>query len=157
MRYFFDTEFIEDGKTIDLMSIGIVAEDGRTFYYQSKDCDHSRAGWWIRKNVIRKLEAGRWLTNELICDELIKFIGDDRPEFWAYYGSYDWVALCQLFGRMMDLPENFPKYVNDLKQLTENNLPRVELPVQTTPQHHALNDALWVRDSYLFLQGVGNV
>ncbi len=29
MRYFLDTEFYEDGKTIDLISIGIVAEDGR--------------------------------------------------------------------------------------------------------------------------------
>jgi hypothetical protein len=29
MRYWLDTEFIEDGKTIDLISIGIVAEDGR--------------------------------------------------------------------------------------------------------------------------------
>lgn len=32
MRYFFDTEFYEDGKTIDLVSIGIVAEDGRELY-----------------------------------------------------------------------------------------------------------------------------
>lgn len=29
MRYFLDCEFIEDGRTIDLISIGIVAEDGR--------------------------------------------------------------------------------------------------------------------------------
>lgn len=26
MRYFLDTEFIEDGKTIDLISIGIVSD-----------------------------------------------------------------------------------------------------------------------------------
>jgi len=26
MNYFFDTEFIEDGKTIELISLGIVAE-----------------------------------------------------------------------------------------------------------------------------------
>jgi hypothetical protein len=31
MRFWFDTEFIEDGKTIDLMSIGVVAEDGRKY------------------------------------------------------------------------------------------------------------------------------
>src|ERR1041384_3244006 len=28
-RYFFDTEFIEDGVTIDLVSIGVIDEDGR--------------------------------------------------------------------------------------------------------------------------------
>ncbi len=29
MRYWYDLEFIEDGKTIDVISIGVVAEDGR--------------------------------------------------------------------------------------------------------------------------------
>lgn len=29
MKFWFDTEFIEDGKTIDLLSIGVIAEDGR--------------------------------------------------------------------------------------------------------------------------------
>ena len=31
-RYFYDTEFIEDGTTIDLVSIGVVDETGREFY-----------------------------------------------------------------------------------------------------------------------------
>ncbi|HVX56933.1 MAG TPA: hypothetical protein VHA37_04325 [Candidatus Saccharimonadales bacterium] len=38
MKYFLDTEFIEDGKTIDLISVGIAAEDGRTLYLQNADC-----------------------------------------------------------------------------------------------------------------------
>lgn len=29
MKYWYDTELIEDGKTIDLISVGMVAEDGR--------------------------------------------------------------------------------------------------------------------------------
>lgn len=32
MRYWYDTEFLEDGRTIELISIGIVAEDGREYY-----------------------------------------------------------------------------------------------------------------------------
>ncbi|MBA3574969.1 MAG: 3'-5' exoribonuclease, partial [Pseudonocardiales bacterium] len=32
MRFFYDCEFIEDGLTIDLVSIGVVDEDGREFY-----------------------------------------------------------------------------------------------------------------------------
>ena len=32
MRIYYDTEFIEDGRTIDLISIGMVAEDGRELY-----------------------------------------------------------------------------------------------------------------------------
>ena len=30
MRYFYDTEFIDNGRTIELISIGVAAEDGRT-------------------------------------------------------------------------------------------------------------------------------
>jgi hypothetical protein len=39
MRYWLDTEFIEDGHTIDLISIGIVAEDGRELYAENMECD----------------------------------------------------------------------------------------------------------------------
>ena len=31
MRIYFDTEFIEDGRTIDRLSIGMVREDGAIF------------------------------------------------------------------------------------------------------------------------------
>ncbi|MGO2515400.1 MAG: polyadenylate-specific 3'-exoribonuclease AS, partial [Corynebacterium variabile] len=52
MRYFYDTEFIEDGRTIDLVSIGVVAEDGREFYAVSSDFNERRAGSWVRRNVL---------------------------------------------------------------------------------------------------------
>ncbi len=39
MKFFLDTEFIEDGRTIDLVSIGVVAEDGREFYAVSTEFD----------------------------------------------------------------------------------------------------------------------
>ncbi len=55
MRFFYDTEFIEDGTTIDLVSIGIVGEDGREFYAVSTEFDPDRAGKWVRANVLPKL------------------------------------------------------------------------------------------------------
>lgn len=55
MRYFYDTEFIEDGATITLVSIGIVAEDGREYYAVSTDFDGARANHWVRENVLAKL------------------------------------------------------------------------------------------------------
>ena len=55
MRYFYDTEFIENGSTIDLVSIGIVAEDGREYYAVSTDADHTKANKWVRKHVLDKL------------------------------------------------------------------------------------------------------
>lgn len=54
-KYFLDTEFIEDGKTIDLISIGIVSEDGRKLYLQNAECDFSKASDWVWRNVFPHL------------------------------------------------------------------------------------------------------
>lgn len=60
MRYWFDTEFIEDGKTIDLLSIGIVAEDGREFYAENVEADLTKGSDWVQHNVIVHLD---WLNH----------------------------------------------------------------------------------------------
>ena len=52
MKYFYDTEFIEDGSTIELVSIGIVAEDGREYYAVSRDFDATRASDWVVRNCL---------------------------------------------------------------------------------------------------------
>ena len=117
MRYWFDTEFIDDGRTIDLISIGIVSEDGRTYYAEHQECDLSNAGSWVREHVFPLLswkpetQKARWLIGR----EILEFCGD-KPEFWAWFGAYDWVALCQLYGRMIDLPKGWPMRVNDVAQ-----------------------------------------
>ena len=41
---------------------------------------------------------------------------EKKPKFYAYYADYDWVVFCWLFGKMNDLPSNFPQYCIDLKQ-----------------------------------------
>ena len=48
-RYFYDCEFIEDGRTVDLVSIGVVDEHGREFYAVSTEFDDSRAVPWVRR------------------------------------------------------------------------------------------------------------
>lgn len=150
MRFFLDTEFIEDGRTIDLISVGIVAEDSREFYAQNSDCDLDRASDWVRENVLPHLTRSNWYERNTIRDSIVKFVGD-QPEFWGYYADYDWVVLCQLFGRMIDLPGNWPKFCMDLKQLAV--MRGIEkLPKQTSTEHHALADARWVRDMWRLLQ-----
>ena len=44
MRICFDTEFIEDGRTIDLLSIGLVREDGATYYAEPAEADEWPVG-----------------------------------------------------------------------------------------------------------------
>lgn len=152
MRFWFDTEFIEDGKTIDLMSIGIVAEDGRTYYAECAECDLNAASEWVKANVIPHLTANI-TPREQIAREIVEFVGTGKPEFWAYYADYDWVALCQLFGTMMQLPKGWPMYCRDVKQLCDD-LGNPTLPTQGKGEHHALADAKWTKDAYHYLTDV---
>ena len=149
MKIFFDTEFIEDGKTIDLISIGMVREDGLAYYAENRECDLAKANRWVKENVLEHLKGGNHLANRLeIADEIKRFVGKD-PEFWAYYADYDWVALCQLYGTMMDLPKGWPMYCRDLKQLQDENFPNFKYPSQEGTEHNALDDAKHNRKCYL--------
>lgn len=156
MKYWLDTEFMEDGKTIELLSIGIVREDGAEYYAVSADADVSRANDWVRENVLPHLDFTRSLPRSRIRDEILAFMTvswSGKPEVWGYFAAYDWVVFCQLFGRMIDLPEGFPMYCRDVKQLCDD-VGNPELPPQTSTVHHALNDARWTREAYLFCMGL---
>jgi 3'-5' exoribonuclease-like protein len=150
MKIWFDTEFIEDGRTIDLISIGMVREDGATFYAESAECNHDRASPWVKENVLVHLQGGRfdWSRDE-IAHTIVTFAGE-KPEFWAYYADYDWVVLCQLYGTMMDLPKGWPMYCRDVKQLCDN-MGNPKLPEQSSTEHHALADAKWTKEAWEFL------
>ncbi|EUA87891.1 hypothetical protein I551_5687 [Mycobacterium ulcerans str. Harvey] len=106
MRYFYDTEFIEDGRTIELVSIGVVAEDGREYYAVSTEFDPEWAGSWVRAHVLTKLPSPAsqvWRSRRQIRLDLEEFLGVDsgeQIELWAWVGAYDHVALCQLWGPM---------------------------------------------------------
>ncbi len=167
MRYFVDTEFIEDGKTIDLLSIGIVAEDARQLYFEVIDAPFKKANEWVRATVLPQLKHvnhGSHVSwddfpscpgiNKAAIGPLVKaFCEPERygkPEFWGYYAAYDWVAVCQLFGRMVDLPNGWPMYCRDIKQWCDD-LGNPKLPGQTG-EHHALVDAQWNRKAWEFLK-----
>lgn len=147
MKYYIKTHFIEMPNTIDLISIGIKCESGKTFYAESAFFDERKANKYVRENIIPNL---RWygktdFENEIKFGScLIKNIGtraesvelygsimnisiavkdfigfDQNLEFWGTYCQYDWVAFCWLFGTMTELPITIPRFCNDLKQLEE--------------------------------------
>lgn len=295
-KYFIDTEFLEGftnpvfGKErhfIDLISIGIVAEDGREFYAISNAFD-LRAAWnkfqykdteildlpgivrsqvkeyWLRENVLKPIwqeleyrgyreqttsmakefheildsvpkekrvqlymeeihphgfhkefsisrfkdlikKYGK--TNKQIAKEIIEFVNsrpvnvtidntgngksfvdteslyraNSKPIFYGYYCGYDHVLLCSLFGTMMQLPDGFPRYMRDLKQMTDNwvekamktiiitRIDKLKTPTvytfdevleelklhsdypKQTNEHNAISDARWNRELYKFL------
>lgn len=166
MKYFLDAEFHEDGKTIELISIAIVCEDGRELYMESTDYDWSSSTEWLLENVKPHLwhrnvregnlfnrdgGVGGFMSNIQIARAIARFIDPEtngKPEFWGYYAAYDWVLLCQLFGAMIDLPKGWPMYINDIKSFQEIMKPGLKF-VKTEPDnHHALNDARNIKSFY---------
>ena len=146
MRYFYDCEFIEDGLTIDLVSIGIVAEDGREYYAVSTEFDPDRAIPWVRRNVLSKLPPPSSPLNksrQRIRDDILEFLVPRpgvEPELWAWVAAYDHVALCQLWGSMTELPRALPRFTRELKQHWEDH-GRPPLPKLPNDAHDALEDA----------------
>jgi hypothetical protein len=172
LKYFIDSEFIENGITIDLISIGIVCEDGRELYLINNECDLSKANDWVKENVIAQLPPSTKVNDPLwthrlniqraVADFMGAVLPNDnswryvlaedkpKPELWGYYSAYDHIVLCQLFGTMMDLPRGFPMYTMDLKQWCKQ-LGDPELPAQGKGEHSAIFDARWNRDVWHFL------
>ena len=188
--FYLDTEFIEDGKTIDLVSIGIVAEDGRELYLENSECDYSRASTWVMDNVLvpiglnvisRDEHGVTWEFNAKnprsrfsrfdISHKVFQFVSheesewrkgynlgfevsDTRPtiEVWGEWCSYDWVALCQLFGTMMDLPYGWPMRCRDVVQYCEDHLglDTANWPASTETEgnHNALEGARTVKSRW---------
>jgi len=144
-RYFYDTEFIEDGTTIDLVSIGVVDETGREFYAVSTEFDPAKAIPWVRHNVLDKLPSPAdkaWLSREQIRADLLAYLTEPREpiQLWAWYAAYDHVALCQLWGAMPTLPREIPRFTHELRQRW-TDAGRPPLPDAPQDQHDALADA----------------
>jgi hypothetical protein len=164
VRLFYDTEFLEDGRTIDLISIGMVRETGFHYYAVVQDdalisraYDHE----WLRKNVMPSLPVrltglGAWWewdkshpdygcvkSRSDIADEVTDFVRRyPDTELWADYAAYDHVALCQLFGRMIDLPEGVPMWTHDLRQELERcGDPEIPSSPHALQAHNGLGDA----------------
>jgi hypothetical protein len=154
MRYFFDTEFFEssaDGlATIQLISIGVVCDDGRQLYLENSafDWDQPMPDRWLEENVRPHLfgpEHSSWQTPAEIANSLRAFTADDTAvEWFAWVGAYDWVALMSVIGRLVDRPDNWPIAVHELKQLAAScYLSKAQLPIMEGIAHNALDDARW--------------
>ncbi|MCC5580599.1 3'-5' exoribonuclease [Microtetraspora sp. AC03309] len=176
MKIYYDTEFVEDGKTIDLVSIGMVAEDGRELYAVSSEFSISGllGNPWLAENVwpslpLKKHDPGvpcqcsRRKNGHLDFDhpdvrpraQIIRMVeafilATPDVELWAWYSAYDHVALAQLWGRMIDLPKGVPMWTNDLKQECMR-LGNPTMPKQGEGEHHALADARHVKVMAEFL------
>lgn len=162
-EYCYDTEFLEDGRTIELISIGIVSETGREYYAVNSELPEKRLRkhQWLMDNVVPGLPkpAGDWNNHmprswlfdynnhavkkrKRIAEEVREFLlAEGPPSLWANYGAYDHVVLAQLWGPMIALPEGIPMFTHDIQQVLERAPEDFEAPKQATGEHNALEDA----------------
>ena len=146
MKLFFDTEFTGLHKNTTLISVGIVAEDGRKFYAVLNDFDRTQCTQCIKKNVLKGV------VEDLLCIpvSLIEDIGEDGKyrDFWIVSGNkrlvsihlnrwlnwiggydsiqfvsdvchYDFALLIDLItngGTALDLPGNISPVCHDMNQ-----------------------------------------
>jgi hypothetical protein len=176
---YYDTEFLENGSTIDLISIGLVRSDGAEYYAVNADatwpkiaehrwlCENviphlplsskgvrkhtpaAGSGWTFNIDLSSTLVRPRWV----IANEVREFIlAVDDPELWADYCSYDHVVLCQLWGTMARLPGGIPMWTHDLRQEIERAGNPVIPPMDGLTAHNALDDAREVRHRRTWLR-----
>ena len=176
-----DFDSTPGANAVQLISIGAVREDGAEFYAENSEFEWGDIpeDHWLQENVRPHLwgrpprdweerSVSPWARAKtkgsivgyfkphVIAHTFRQFVAEpirlrNHPEFWGYFCDYDWVALCGLYGRMVDLPPEFPMYCRDLKQEMDRiDVSGMNLPDQPENQHHALADARWIRDAYIY-------
>lgn len=175
-RIFYDCEFLEEGswKPIELISIGMIDDQGRSFYAVVDDAvrDYGSGGTdlyarirshpWLRDNVVphlNRVPAHQILDRATIAEDALSFIRGGLPaetrrdqiELWSWYGAYDHVVLAQLFGVMSDLPRPVPMFTCDLQQEIRRLGFDVNQVTQCRAAHDAMADAEWHRDLHRML------
>lgn len=86
-------------------------------------------------------------SNKQIAEEIKDFVykgcdwnypnKENEINLYGYYSAYDHVALCWLFGKMIDLPKGFPMFTIDLKQMLDekaNKMSSMELTKVYCPE-----------------------
>lgn len=158
---FIDTEFSDlDPYNGELLSVGIVALDGRELYiecaYDGPTSD------WVSKHIVPQLKEEK-LSREQTIDAIISFLGRTDPYAVAFVDNYDVIYLTKYFGAG-NLPFKwmsidfasilFAMGINPVKfQRGENGAKdfykKLGIDTKKYRHHHALDDARILRDAWL--------
>lgn len=118
MRLFFDTEFTGLHKGTTIISMGIKAENGKTFYAEFNDYDKGQLDDWIQKNVIDNLLHDN-IDFNIMADKVVygntrqvaKSLREwlqqfDHVEMWSDCLAYDWILFNDLYTHAFNIPNN---------------------------------------------------
>lgn len=133
MIYIIDTEFIDTPEASELISLAVLREDGESRYFEF-DFPRCYLTPWLKENVVPHLTWGRIHSFSEAAREIDAFVGEDKPEFWCYYGAYDWYWFCRLFGGFMQMPQDWPHRFREFNDFQQG------VPDVAGAEHNALND-----------------
>lgn len=157
VRYFYDFEFDESPEYgIKPISVGIVDEDGHELYLVNKEYDWNECkNDWLKEHVkpfVDQIPVYLYVTKKEMAKRILNFIKPNATKdikLYGYYSDYDHVCLCQLFGKMTDLPKDMPQYTIDLIQyINYFGINIDDLKITNTDEHDALADAKWNKQVY---------
>lgn len=138
MRLFLDSEFTQLSAAAKLISLALVAEDGREFYvelqdtWQAGDCSN-----FVKEIVLPQLWGGEYAMPVIEARKaLLQFLAtyDEELEVVTDAPIYDWELFCELAYENGRWPRNVRNYPTDATTLVSVSDGK-ELP------HHALLDA----------------
>lgn len=123
-KVFFDTEFTGLHQTTTLISIGLIADDGKTFYAEFADYDKTQIDDWLKENVLGNtlflkgtddyVQASTNLKHYChvgatpgVRADLEDWLAQFKTvELWSDCLSYDFVLFNQLWGHAFNIPKN---------------------------------------------------
>ena len=149
---YFDTEFTGLTKNTDLISIGLITADGKTFYAELTDYNKENIDEFIEKyvltnlsNPVNCLEGDAWTITgdkETVSNALNKWLDENYAsknklvQFASDVSHFDFVLLIDLItngGSALDLPEYISPCVVDVNQDLATSLYR-EVPEGVTEE-----------------------
>lgn len=157
MKYFLDTEFHDHhgDELPELISLGVVAEDGREFYAENLNYDVRKASHWLRENVIANF-TGPGLPENILMQRFIDFTNVrsqkfTETKFICWYGTYDWFLLRMLMDRHgIQRPKHWPWNFVELQFLHETFFRMFDTRQvkHRGAAHNALTDAWWNKELF---------
>lgn len=165
MKIYFDTEFTGLHQNTTLISIGMVSEDGRTFYAEFEDYDRFQVDTWIEQNVIKNLCLSKecdyqrvytdrdslhvrlWSVKDDIAYHLAIWLEQfDQIEMWSDCLAYDWILFRELLSNTGYIWNRIYYIPFDISTLFKFNgidpdINREEFAEIEGAKHNALHDA----------------
>ncbi len=161
-KFYLDMEFNQrnvGGHTVfEMISIGLIDEDGRTYYAVSNEFNLKAAqeNQFVNDVVLPRLGLPQteWKSKDQIRQEVLDFIGcDEKNQALIHYWwiPHDFMLLSDLLGEgdFMNMPPQIDRIgVNVAQTWKELGSPHIKLSVDSDEEHNALVDAIWLKEAH---------